>query len=160
MVSASSSALATCPDVKGEGDTHVERCVGLHVCKLQRYCQDMMCFEVGDSLDAHAGGAERISNLNAPSIPPWMAHGKGGPHASLPRERWAPCILAGTRPAEPVVCSPPVVCPANPAQHRTCARIVRREGAPERAIFFFFLRTYGMSGDSGGKNRVSVRREH
>jgi hypothetical protein len=25
--------------------------VGLHVCKLQRYCQGMLCFEVGDSFD-------------------------------------------------------------------------------------------------------------
>jgi hypothetical protein len=39
LVSASGSALASCPDVKGEGDTHVERCMGLQVCKLQRYCQ-------------------------------------------------------------------------------------------------------------------------
>ena len=29
LVSASGSALASCPDVKGEGDTHVERCEGL-----------------------------------------------------------------------------------------------------------------------------------
>jgi hypothetical protein len=41
VVSASSRALATCPDVKGEGATHVQRCMGLHVCKLQRYCQGM-----------------------------------------------------------------------------------------------------------------------
>jgi hypothetical protein len=51
LVSGSSRALATCPDVKGEGDTHVERCVGLHVCKLQRHCQGMLCFEVGDGVD-------------------------------------------------------------------------------------------------------------
>jgi len=47
----------SCADAKGEGDTHVERCVGLHVCKLQRCCLNMLCFEVGDGFDAHAGGA-------------------------------------------------------------------------------------------------------
>ena len=51
LVSASSRALASCPDVKGECDTHVERCVALHVCKLQRYSQGMFCFEVGDGFD-------------------------------------------------------------------------------------------------------------
>jgi hypothetical protein len=51
LVSASSRALASCSDVKGEGDTHVERCVGLHVCKLQRCCQGMLCFVVGDGFD-------------------------------------------------------------------------------------------------------------
>jgi len=51
LVSTSNRALASCPDVKGEGDTHVERCVGLHACKLQRYCQGMLCFEVGDGFD-------------------------------------------------------------------------------------------------------------
>jgi hypothetical protein len=51
LVSASSRALASCPDVKRKGDTHVERCVGLHVCKLQRYCQGMLCFEVGDGFE-------------------------------------------------------------------------------------------------------------
>ena len=56
LVSASSRAPASCPDVKGE-DTHVERCVGLHVRKLQRYCQGILCFEVGDGFDALAGGA-------------------------------------------------------------------------------------------------------
>jgi hypothetical protein len=47
LVSASSSerALASCPDVKAEGDTHVHRCLGLHECRLQRYCQGMMCSE-------------------------------------------------------------------------------------------------------------------
>jgi hypothetical protein len=39
LISAS-RALATCPDAKGEGDTHFECCEGLLVCKLQRYCQD------------------------------------------------------------------------------------------------------------------------
>ena len=36
LVSASGSALASCSDVKGERDTHVERCVRLHVCNLER----------------------------------------------------------------------------------------------------------------------------
>ena len=62
LVSASSRALATCPDVKGEGDSHVERCVGLLVCKLQRCCQGMLFFEVGDGLDVlvqvHVASAE------------------------------------------------------------------------------------------------------
>jgi hypothetical protein len=40
LVSTSSSrALASCLDVKGEGDTHVQRYVGLDMRKLQRYCQ-------------------------------------------------------------------------------------------------------------------------
>ena len=51
LVHASSRALASCPDVKGEGEAHVERYVGLHVCKLKRYCQGMLCFEVGDGFD-------------------------------------------------------------------------------------------------------------
>jgi hypothetical protein len=34
--------------VKGEGDTHVQRCIERHVCNLQRCCQCMLCFEVGD----------------------------------------------------------------------------------------------------------------
>ena len=73
LVSTSSRALASCPGVKGEGDTHFERCVGLHVCKLQRCCQGMLCFDVGDGFDVqvhvasakvsvHAGGAS-TSNL-------------------------------------------------------------------------------------------------
>jgi hypothetical protein len=37
--------------MKGEGDTHIHRCVELHVCKLERYCQGMTCFEVGDGFD-------------------------------------------------------------------------------------------------------------
>ena len=60
--SASRRALATCPDVKGEGDSHVERCVGLLVCKLQRCCQGMFFSEVGDGLDVlvqvHVASAE------------------------------------------------------------------------------------------------------
>jgi hypothetical protein len=35
LVSTSNMTLASCADAKGEGDTHVERCFGLHVCKLQ-----------------------------------------------------------------------------------------------------------------------------
>jgi hypothetical protein len=38
-------------DVQGEGDAHIHRCVGLHVCKLERYCQSITCFEVGDGFD-------------------------------------------------------------------------------------------------------------
>ena len=48
---ASSTALANCPDVMGEGDTHFERYVGLHVCERHRYCQGGLCFEVGDGFD-------------------------------------------------------------------------------------------------------------
>ena len=51
LVSTSNSALASCPDAKGEGHTHVERCVALLVCKLQRCCHNMLCFEVGDGFD-------------------------------------------------------------------------------------------------------------
>ena len=51
LVSTSNRALPSCSDVKGQGDTHVERCVGLLVCKLQRCCQGMLCFEVGDGFD-------------------------------------------------------------------------------------------------------------
>jgi hypothetical protein len=62
LVSARSNALATRPDVKGEGDTYVQRCGGLHACKLQRYCQGMLCFEVGDGfvsiLQVHVASAE------------------------------------------------------------------------------------------------------
>ena len=47
MVSTSNRALTSCADAKGEGDTHAECCVGLHVCKLQRYCHGMLCFIVG-----------------------------------------------------------------------------------------------------------------
>jgi hypothetical protein len=51
LVSTSNMTLASCADAKGEGDTHVERCLGLHVCKLQRCCHNMLCFEVGDGFD-------------------------------------------------------------------------------------------------------------
>ena len=80
LVSSRSRALAICPDVKGEGDTHVERCVGLHVCKLQRYCQGMLCFEVGDGIDVlvqvvlvqvHAASAEVSAR---PALPRPVAH--------------------------------------------------------------------------------------
>ena len=57
LVSTSSRALAICPDVKGEGDTHDERCGGLHVRKTEICSHTMLCFEVGDGFDAHAGGA-------------------------------------------------------------------------------------------------------
>jgi hypothetical protein len=75
LVSASSSALASCPDVKGEGDTRFERCVGLPVCKLQRYCQGMLCFEVGDGFDeivqVHVASAEVPVR---PALPRPVAH--------------------------------------------------------------------------------------
>ena len=75
FVRVSSRALASCPDVKGEGDTHVERCVGLLVCKLQRCCQGMLCFEVGDGFDVlvqvHVASAEvRVR----PALPRPVAH--------------------------------------------------------------------------------------
>ena len=49
--SASSRTLASCPDVKGDSETHVQRCVGLHVCKSEGCCQSMLCFVVGDRFD-------------------------------------------------------------------------------------------------------------
>jgi hypothetical protein len=62
LVSASNRALPSCADAKGEGDTHVERCIGLQVCKLQRCCHNMLCFEVGDGFDelvqVHVASAE------------------------------------------------------------------------------------------------------
>ena len=75
MSGTSSRALTTCPDMKGESDTHVERCVGLHVCKLQRCCQGMLCFEVGDGFDVlvqvHVASA-KISVR--PALPRPVAH--------------------------------------------------------------------------------------
>jgi len=50
LVSTSNRALPSCSDVKGEGDTHVERCIRLHVCKLQGCCHNMLCFEVWTAL--------------------------------------------------------------------------------------------------------------
>ena len=62
LVSTSNRALPSCAEAKGEGDTHVERCLGLPVCKLQRCCQGMLCFEVGDGFDVlvqvHVASAE------------------------------------------------------------------------------------------------------
>ena len=62
LVSASNRALPSCADAKGEGDTHVELCMGLYVCKLQQWCYNMMRFEVGDGFDelvqVHAASAE------------------------------------------------------------------------------------------------------
>jgi len=62
LVSTSNMTLASCADAKGEGDTHVERCFGLHVCTLQRCCHSMLCFEVGDGFDVlvqvHVASAE------------------------------------------------------------------------------------------------------
>ena len=75
LVRACSRALASCPDVKGESDTHVERCVGLHVCKLQRCCQGMLCFEVGDGfivlVQVHVASAEAPVR---PALPRPVAH--------------------------------------------------------------------------------------
>jgi hypothetical protein len=51
LVSTSSRALTSCSDLKGEGDTHPQGCVGLHACKLRRYCQGMLFFEVGDGFN-------------------------------------------------------------------------------------------------------------
>ncbi len=69
LVSSSNRALPSCPDFKGEGDTHVERCVGLHACKLQRYCQGMLCFEVGDGFDVlvQARSFPKAPNFEYPS---------------------------------------------------------------------------------------------
>jgi hypothetical protein len=74
-----------------------------------------------DDDDAESTPAE------APSMPPWMACGKGGPPASLPREWWALCLLGrlagkvGPMPpyrgkGGPPASFPasPVVCPTNP----------------------------------------------
>ena len=70
FVSASGRALTTCPDDKGESDTHVERCVGLHVCKLQQCCHSMLCFEAGDGFDVlvqvHVASAEAPVRLALP----------------------------------------------------------------------------------------------
>ena len=75
LVSASSRALASCADAKSEGDTHVERCIGLHGCKLQRCCHNMLCFEVGDGFDVlvqvHVASAEVPVR---PALPLTVAH--------------------------------------------------------------------------------------
>ena len=76
LVSISNRALPSCADAKGEGDTHVERCVGLHVCKLQRCCHHMLCFEVGDGLTSklvqmHVTSAEVLVH---PALPRPVAH--------------------------------------------------------------------------------------
>jgi hypothetical protein len=48
----------------------VERCVGMHVSKLQRCCHHMLCFEVGDCFDAlvqvHVASAEVRVRLALP----------------------------------------------------------------------------------------------
>ena len=70
LVSTSNMTLASCADAKGEGDTHVERCVGLHVCKLQQCCHSMLCFEAGDGFDVlvqvHVASAEFPVRLALP----------------------------------------------------------------------------------------------
>ena len=76
LVSTSSSrALATCLDVKGEGDTHVQRCVGLHegdihvqrcvglhMRKFSDIANIMLCFEMCDGfvvlVQVHVASAE------------------------------------------------------------------------------------------------------
>jgi hypothetical protein len=74
-VSTISRALRSCPDVKGEGDTNVHRCVEKHVCKLQRYCQDILCYEVGDGfivlVQVHVASAEAPVR---PVLPRPVAH--------------------------------------------------------------------------------------
>ena len=53
--------------MKCEGDTHVQRCVGLHMRKLQRYCHSMLYFEAGDGFDVlvqvHVANAEIYVNM-------------------------------------------------------------------------------------------------
>jgi hypothetical protein len=60
--------------VQGEGDTYVERCVGLNVRKLQRHCHGMLCFEVGDGFDVlvqvHVASAEVLVPLPSPARSP------------------------------------------------------------------------------------------
>ena len=61
--------------MKGEGDTHVERCVGLLVCKLQRCCQGMLCFEVGDGFDEIVQVLVASSEVPVrPALPRPVAH--------------------------------------------------------------------------------------
>ena len=72
---ASSRTLSSCPEVKGEGDSHVERCAGLLVFKFQQYCQGMLCFEAGDGFDVlvqvHLVSAEAPVR---PALPHPVAH--------------------------------------------------------------------------------------
>ncbi len=88
-VSTSNRALLSCPDVKGEGDTHVERYVGLQVCKLERCCHHMLYFEVGDGFDVlvqvHVADPEVPVRL---ALPRPVAHLLGNHHWRLQR-RWA-----------------------------------------------------------------------
>ena len=63
LVSTSSSrAPATCLDVKDEGDTHVQRCVGLHMRKFSDIANIMLCFEMCDGfvvlVQVHVASAE------------------------------------------------------------------------------------------------------
>ena len=75
LVSTSNRALPSCADAKGEGDTHVERCLGLPVCKLQRCCQGMLCFQVADGFDVlvqvHVASAEVPAR---PALPHPVTH--------------------------------------------------------------------------------------
>ena len=73
LVRASGSALASCSNVKGESDTQVHCGVGLFVCKLQRYCHSMLCFEVGDSfvIQVHVARAEVPAR---PALPHPVVH--------------------------------------------------------------------------------------
>jgi hypothetical protein len=89
-------------------------------------------------------------------MPPWMARGKGGPHASLPRERWAPCLLSGmaghkTGGADRLLRQ--IVCSAIPAHHRNTAprysaAIQRRDTAEKEEIAVHA----GGSAENGGEN--------
>ena len=75
LVRASSWDLANSPDVKGEDDTHIHRCVRLHASKLHRCCQGVTCFVVGDSfvvlVQVHVARAEAPVR---PDLPCPVAH--------------------------------------------------------------------------------------
>jgi hypothetical protein len=77
-------------------------------------CRQPLCYKLAHRRRrrrrVHAGGGSKHASLDglregrAPCLftagmvgplPPWTARGKGGPHASLPRERRAPCLLSG-----------------------------------------------------------------
>jgi len=72
LVSTSNRALPSCADAKGEGATPMLIAASDCTCaKLQRCCHIMLCFEVGDGFDAHAGGA-------GPSNLARICHDSGG----------------------------------------------------------------------------------
>ena len=75
LVKTSNRALASCADAKGEGDTHVERCSGLLVYKLQRCCQGMLCFDVGDCFDVLVQVHVASADVRArPALPHPVVH--------------------------------------------------------------------------------------